>query len=109
MIKWYVLHSKPNKEEFILQQLSMHNIDAYYPYIKAQPVNLRSRKVRPYFPGYLFVKANLNTIGTSILKWLPGAIGLVEFGGELAYLSDDFVSALRYRVDQVNLTDSMLH
>ncbi len=105
MINWYILHSRPNKEEFVLQQLTMRNITAYYPYIKAQPVNPRSRKIKPYFPGYLFVDANLDLIGTSALKWLPGAISLVSFGGELASVSDDFLQPIRNHVDQINETN----
>jgi len=106
MIKWYILHSKPNKEEFVLQQLSIHNIDVYYPYIRVQPVNPRSRKTRPYFPGYLFVNADLDTVGTTVLKWIPGAIGLVDFGGELASVPDDLLQTIRQLVDRINSTNS---
>src|SRR3972149_2499713 len=106
MIKWYILHSKPNKEEFVLQQLGIHNIDVYYPYIRVQPVNPRSRKTRPYFPGYLFVNADLDTVGTTVLKWIPGAIGLVDFGGELASVPDDLLQTIRQHVDRINSTNS---
>ncbi len=101
-MRWYVLQSKPNNEQLICEQLRIREVDVYCPRIRVQPVNPRARKVIPYFPGYLFIRANLDVIGTSVLKWLPGAIRLVEFGGELAYVSDDFLYALRCRVDQVN-------
>jgi len=109
MIKWYLLHSKPNKEEFVLQQLSIHNIDVYYPYIRVQPVNPRSRKTKPCFPGYLFVNANLDTVGTTVLKWIPGAIGLVDFGGEFASVPDDLLQAIRDHVDRINSANSETH
>lgn len=104
MIHWYILHSKPNKEEFVLQQLGLRNITAYYPYIKAEPANPRSRKIKPYFPGYLFVNANLDLIGTSALKWIPGTLGLVSFGNELATVSDDLLQPIRDHIDQINKT-----
>ena len=109
MIKWYVLHSKPNKEDFVLQQLSIYNIDAYYPYLKVQPANPRSRKIRPYLPGYLFVNADLDIVGTSVLKWIPGAIGLVDFGGELASVPDDLVQAIQFYLERMNNANSKPH
>lgn len=109
MIKWYLLHSKPNKEDFVLQQLRFYNIDAYYPYIKVQPSNPRARKTKPYFPGYLFVKADLDIVGTSILKWIPGARGLVDFGSELPSVPDDLVQTLRFYLERMNNANSKPH
>lgn len=102
MMQWYVLQSKINKEEFVLQQLHHRNITAYFPYIKAQPVNPRSRKIKPYFPGYLFVSINLELVGASALQWIPGTIGLVNFGGEVASVSDEFLQPVRDHLDQFN-------
>ena len=107
-MSWYVLQSKPNNEELLCEQLRIRQIEAYCPRIKVQPVNPRARKMIPYFPGYLFIRANLDVIGTSVLKWLPGAIGLVDFGGELAYVTDDLLYAIRCKVDQVNANEQGL-
>jgi len=102
MTRQYVLQCKRNKEDSVLQQLIINNIDAYYPCIKVRPVNPRSRKIKPYFPGYIFVNANLDVVGTSILQWIPGVIGLVGFGGELASVPDDLLQAIRSHVDRIN-------
>jgi transcriptional antiterminator RfaH len=102
MIKWYVLQSKLNKEEFVLQQLNLRKITAYLPYIQAHPVNPRSRKIKPYFPGYLFININLDAVGLSSLQWIPGTIGLVSFGGEVASVSDDFLQPIRDHLAQFN-------
>ena len=103
-MNWYLLYSKPNKEEFVLQQLNLRDITAYYPCIKAEPVNPRSRKIKPYFPGYLFINADLDLIGTSILKWIPGTVGLVSFGNELASVPEDLLQTIRSHIDQINKT-----
>jgi len=89
MSSWYILQSKPNKEEFVLQQLNIRHITAYHPYIKVEPVTLRSWKTKPYFPGYLFINADLGLIGTSGLKWIPGTLSLVAFGNEFASAQED--------------------
>lgn len=102
MVDWYILHSKPNKEEFVLQQLNLRNITAYYPCVKVEPINPRSRKIKSYFPGYLFIHANLDLIGTSVLKWIPGTVGLVSFGNELASMPDDLLQTIRNHIDQIN-------
>jgi transcriptional antiterminator RfaH len=99
---WYVLHSKPNKEELLYEQLCIRTIDAYYPRIKVHPVNPRARKRKPYFPGYLFVNTDLDVTGPSTFKWIPGAIGLIDFGSVPASVPDELLQMIRQRVDQVN-------
>ena len=101
-MKWYLLHSKPHKEAYVLRQLRMYNIDAYYPCIRVQPSNPRSRKIRPCFPGYLFVNADLEIVGTSLLKRIPGVVGLVDFGSELASIPDELVQAIRVYLEEMN-------
>src|SRR3990172_1397003 len=102
---WYVMHSKPNKEELLYEQLRIRKIDAYYPRIKVQPMNPRARKRKPYFPGYLFIRTDLDVLRSSTLKWMPGAIGLVDFGSEPASVPEELLQAIRQKVDQVDFFD----
>jgi len=104
MLQWYVIHSKPQKEYLVYEQLSIRKIEAYCPQIRVKTVNPRARKIRPYFPGYLFVRANLNQIGSSTLQWIPGVVSLVNYGGEPVTVQDNLVQAIRKRVDQINNT-----
>jgi transcription antitermination factor NusG len=99
---WYVLHSKPRKEELLYGQLTHRNIESYYPRIRVQPVNPRAAKVRAYFPGYVFIHVNLAETGLSILQWLPGATGLVSFGSEPASVPDGLIVAIRNKIDRLN-------
>ena len=102
MFQWYVIHSKPQKEYLVYEQLRFRKIEAYCPQIRVKVVNPRARKIRPYFPGYLFIRANLNQIGSSTLQWIPGVINLVSYGGEPATVQDNLLQAIRKRVDQIN-------
>lgn len=54
-LQWFVLRSKPNKEDFFYDQLLAHRLEVFYPCIRVQVVNPRTRKIKPYFPGYLFI------------------------------------------------------
>ena len=99
---WYVLHSKPRKEEFLCSQLLLHELEAYCPQIRVQPINPRARRSKPYFPGYVFVRADLEQNKLSALRWMPGVDGVVSFDREPAHVPGSLIWAIRQRVEQVN-------
>lgn len=99
---WYVLRTKPKKEQFVYWQLVAREETIYFPALRVKPVNPRASKVRPYFPGYLFVRADLDIEGQNAFSWLPGVVGLVQFGGEPAALPDNLVHELQARIAQVD-------
>jgi transcription antitermination factor NusG len=98
---WYALRSKPRKEDVLWKQLLAQEIGVFYPRIRVHPVNPRARKLRPYFPGYMFVQVDLDDVGLSTFKWMPHAIGLVSFDGEPATVPDNLIHAIRKRVDEI--------
>jgi transcription antitermination factor NusG len=100
--QWYALRSKPRKEDVVWRQVVNQGYEAFYPRLRVQPVNPRSRKLRPYFPGYLFVKVDLEEAGLSIFQWMPHAIGLVSFGGEPASVPPNLIGEIRKRVSEIN-------
>ncbi len=99
---WYVLHSKPHKEELLAEQLELRRIETFYPRIRVQVVNPRARKVRPYFPGYVFMHVDLEIMGLTTLHYMPGSAGLIMFGGTPANVPDGLIHAIRQRVDEIN-------
>jgi transcription antitermination factor NusG len=102
MLSWYVMHSKPQKERWLYDQLSTLQIETYYPCLHMRNGKSFSHTYRPYFPGYLFVNVDLETTGRSILKWIPGSLGLVSFGDEPACVPDGLLQRIRHRVDEIN-------
>lgn len=102
MLGWYVMHSKPQKEQWLLKQLDALDIDVYYPCLhdKSRIVSLRG--YRPYFPGYLFVNVDLELTGTSMLEWIPGSLGLISFGGEPACVPEGLLQRIRHHLDEMN-------
>lgn len=101
MEKWYVARSKPRSEEILWRQYCLRNIESYYPCINVIPVNPRSRKTQPYFPGYLFVHVDLGVVGRSALEWVPGGAGLVSFEEEPAFVPESLIFTLRQRLDDL--------
>jgi transcription elongation factor/antiterminator RfaH len=101
---WYVLRSKPNKEALLWDQLLIRKIETFYPFLKVKPVNPRSRKIKSYFPGYIFIHVDLDEIGFSTWNWLPGATGIVSFGAIPATVPDALIHAIKLRVEEINAT-----
>lgn len=100
--QWYALHSKPRMEACVAGQLSFQQIEHFYPAYPARPVNPRSRKIKPYFPGYLFVSVDLEKSGSANLDWMPGTVGLVHYGGQPVSVPEYLIEAIRQRVQKLN-------
>jgi transcription antitermination factor NusG len=98
---WYALRSKPRKEDAVWRQLRSESIEVFYPRIRVNPVNPRSRKIRPYFPSYMFVFLDLDEVGLSRFQWMPHTLGLITYGGEPAIVPENLIFELRRRVDEI--------
>lgn len=99
--QWYALRSKPRKEDAVWRQLRGEGIEVFYPRLRVNPVNPRSRKIKPYFPGYMFVNVDLEQTGVSRFQWMPHTLGLVSFGGEPAHVPDNLIIELHKRVAEI--------
>ncbi len=100
-LQWYALRSKPRKEEFVWKQLLSQEIEAFYPRLRVHPVNPRAKKIKPYFPGYLFVFTDLGEHGLSYFQWMPHTLGLVMYGDEPASVPEHLINILKKRVREI--------
>ncbi len=98
---WYALRTKTRKEDVVWRQVKDQGYDVFYPRLKVNTVNPRARKIRPYFPGYMFVKADLDQVGLSVFQWLPHSVGLVSFGGEPSTVPENLIFAIQKRVEEI--------
>lgn len=98
---WYVLRIKPHKERVVYRQLRAKDVDVYFPAVRVKPVNPRASKVRPFFPGYIFVRIDLAQEGENVLRWVPGTRGLVRFGGIPATVPQNLIQELKKRIAQM--------
>lgn len=101
-VLWYAMRSKPNKEDFLARQLESLGMEVFHPRLHVRTVNPRARKVRPYFPGYIFVQVDLEQTGHSTLQWQPGAVGLVSFDGLPASVPESLITAIRKYVNTLS-------
>jgi transcriptional antiterminator RfaH len=107
-VLWYILRVKPHKERFVYRQLQSHPVDPFLPMVRVHPKNPRAAKQRAYFPGYLFVCADLEELGANTLNWIPGAYGVVNFGGEPAVVPPHLITELRRRVETINAAGGLV-
>lgn len=101
-LQWYALRSKPNKEEALWLEADARGFEIFYPRIRVQPINPRSRKVRSYFPGYMFVHVDLPSVGPSAFQWMPYSYGLVTLDAEPSSVPEELIHALQRRVEVIN-------
>jgi transcription elongation factor/antiterminator RfaH len=98
---WYALHTKPHKERQVAALLRSREIEIFLPLLRVNPVNPRAAREKPYFPSYLFVQVDLDVIGLSILRWTPGLLRMVEFGGELGTVPASLISQIKNRLTDI--------
>ncbi len=108
-LHWYALHVKPHKERAVYEQLLSRDIIAYYPHLQVKPKNPRSRKERPFFPGYLFTRVNLTEIGADALSWIPGSHRLVTYGDVPTVVPESLIKQIKEHVTAKQQSLSPLH
>jgi transcription antitermination factor NusG len=102
---WHLLRCKPFKECFVHKQLAECGFETFNPHNSVNPANLRPHKLRPYYPGYLSLKAaDCEDINTQT-SWLPGSLGLVTFGSEPARLIGNIIDSIRKRINELKPSD----
>jgi transcriptional antiterminator RfaH len=106
--QWYALRSKPNRERNLEKWLNDVQVDCWLPAIRVKPTNPRAAKIRPYFPGYLFVYIDLDEIGENRLNWAYGAHGLVTLGDAPTPVPDSLIRDLQRHLDSLNIRGGLV-
>ena len=100
MEAWYALYTKPRQEALVAGQLSKRGLEAFLPQYTEQRRG-EAPRVKPFFPCYLFARADLEVVGLSALRWTPGVRGLVAFGGVPARVPEEAIALVGKRLAQL--------
>ena len=76
--EWYVVYSKPNKEEFAHFHLRLKGIDVFFPRLVLPESVKKHKRIIPLFPNYLFVRIRISEEYYYVL-WSPGVKRFVSF------------------------------
>ncbi len=106
MQEWYAIQTKPYKELVAREALgSIEDVQVYLPLLRVKPVNPRARKVRPFFPGYLFACVDLVQVGLSAVRWVPGVVRVLGCGDQPVAIPESVIQEIRCRVEEAQQTN----
>jgi transcriptional antiterminator RfaH len=92
--QWYVVYSKPQKEDYAKFHLCAKGLEVFFPRLLL-PVSARRRKrIVPLFPSYLFVRLHLHSEEYSYAIWSPGVSRIISFNGTPVAIDEKIVSFL---------------
>lgn len=98
MTPWYALYTKWRHEYQVGEILREKGLETYVPSIHVRRSGKTER--RPFFPRYMFVKADLDEIGLSEIQWTPGLTRIVSFAGAPTRVPDPIIDRLRQRLTE---------
>jgi len=100
MKNWYVIQTKPKKEEEATSYLSTKGVEIFHPFM--ENFLLRNGKMKkelkPLFPNYIFGKFDLDQ-NYPLVRWARGVKKVLGFGGYPTPVSEEAVEMIRRRTD----------
>lgn len=103
MKPWFVVRTKTGVEDRAAWHLENQGFEAYLPRYRKQIRHARKTQIvlRPVFPGYLFVRIDMEQQRWRAINGTVGVISLVGFGGSPSPLSDAIIDAIRASEDRI--------
>ncbi len=102
--EWYVVRSKPRKEDCAVFHLERRGIHVFCPRIR-EPVGWTNDWTTvPLFPGYVFVQVELGR-DYYCVTWTPGVKGFVAFGETPTAVRPEIIEFLQRQADGSGVID----
>ena len=98
MGRWYVVYSKPRKEECAQYHLQLKGLKVFLPRLLLPASTQKRKRVVPLCPNYLFVRIQ-DPEEFPYARWAPGVNRLVSFNGVPAALEEN---VLDFLIEQAN-------
>ncbi len=97
---WYVIQTKPKKEEDAESYLSTRGVEMFNPLMETFALrNGRMNKVlKPLFPGYLFGKFDLEQ-DYPLIRWARGVKRILGFGSYPTPISEEIIEIIKEKTD----------
>jgi len=97
MEAWYALYTKPNSEVTVYSALMARGFTVYLPLLPPR----RDGRVQPLFSAYVFIHCDLESIGISSIKWIPGLRRILSFDGRPAVVPDKAIELIRAEMRRI--------
>jgi transcription elongation factor/antiterminator RfaH len=99
-MNWYVIQTKPKKEEEAKSYLSTRGVEIFNPRIESFALRngRMSKELKPLFSSYIFGRFDLNQ-DYPLVRWARGVRKILSFGGYPTPVSEEVVRVIRERLD----------
>ncbi len=110
MLRWYVIQTKPKKEEVAALNLERESIEIFFPKMEAVSIVYgKSRKViKALFPNYIFVHFD-PFVSYPLVRWSRGVSRVLGFDGGPTSIDDQVIEIIKRRVDKNCVVRKALH
>lgn len=97
---WYVIQTKPKKEEEAKSYLSTKGVEVFGPLMENFLLRngRMSKELKSLFPGYIFGKFDLAQ-NYPLVRWAKGVKKVLGFGKYPTPISEEVVEIIRERTD----------
>ena len=110
-LAWFVIQTKPKKEEDAKCYLTMKGLEIFSPLMENFLIRngSLSKELRPLFPGYIFGKFVLDS-DYSLVRWGRGVKKILGLGGNFPTpVSEEVVEIIKRRTDGNGIVRKSYH
>jgi transcription antitermination factor NusG len=107
---WYVIQTKPKKEEEAKSYLSTKGVEVLSPLMETflSRNGRMNRELKPLFPGYIFGKFDLEQ-SYPLVRWAKGVKKVLGFGEYPTPISEQAVEIIKERADTQGIVRLKCH
>ena len=107
---WYVIQTKPKKEEEARSYLSTKGVEVFNPLLETfTPRNGRMNKeFKPLFSNYIFGRFDLNQ-DYPLVRWARGVRKVLGFGGYPTPVAEEVIEIIKRRTDNNGIVRENYH
>ncbi len=98
--QWYTLYTKPHAEYKVASALEQTGLEIFLPEIHKRKKGEILKT--PFFPCYLFMAANMNSMISSVWKWTPGLRYMVTIGSQPVHLPSEVIRLIKTKLEELN-------
>jgi len=106
---WFVLRTTPRGDSAAVSELVNAGYHAFSASAPIQKIGSKCKETSPLFPGYIFLKCNINAHKKPSLEIAPHASQWVNFGGDIFPVPDSSISDLQDQVATLHNSGGIWH
>jgi transcriptional antiterminator RfaH len=107
---WYVIQTKPKKEEEAKSYLSTKGVEVFNPLMETFLLRngRMNRELKPLFPNYMFGKFDLDQ-NYPLVRWAKGVKKVLGFGEYPTPIPEEVVEIIKERTDTQGIVRLKCH